>query len=362
MKKYTLISKGLLGATGVVSIVGSSLIANAAELTSVSLELLLAIDASDSISDQHFDAQIHALNNIFNDANFYNDFISPLKDNPSLNIDNPSLAVSIFQFGSETTGDRAGDAIFEPILDWTVFNEQHQSGIGQLDPNTINKIGGFTPIGDALGLMVDELSNNDYDGHRVVNLSSDGFETFSSVQLSVATRDAFTSRVTFNVLAIPAIDGQIEKNISSSEQENYNLNVLQSIVDRYPTLPPQYKNKNLAGNPAFLMLDYVTGEKTIEEAFRLKLGLETIGYAPPLRPSVDEPSTDDTNTTGSDSTNTDSTGTGSTDSTGSIGAGSIGTGTDTIGESAAENIPEPSSLLGLLTISLLGLLRYKKKA
>ncbi|WP_107666911.1 DUF1194 domain-containing protein [Cyanothece sp. BG0011] len=363
MQKTTLISKGFLSASCVASILGCSLTANAAGLTPVSLELMLLIDASDSISSQHFDAQINALNNIFNDANFYNDFLLPLKDNPALNIDDPSLAVSIFQFGAATTGDTAGDPILNPILDWTVFNEQHQSGIGQLDPNTITKIGGFTPLGDTLGIVIDELANNDYEGHQTVNLSSDGFDTFSSMSVPLATREAFRSGVTFNVLAIPAIGGQIEQNSFNSEEDDYDLDILQAIVDRYPNLPPQYKNNNLAGNAPFLMLDYATGEKTIEDAFRLKLGLETIGYAPPSRPSVDEPDTEPTDTL--DPTNTGGTGT----STGTIGqptadTGDIGTGTGIIGEPTADpaNIPEPNFLWGLLSISLLGLLGHNKRA
>ncbi|MGK7962185.1 DUF1194 domain-containing protein [Crocosphaera sp.] len=346
MKKYTLISKGVLGTTGIVSILGFAAMANAAQLTPVSLELAIIIDASESISQDSFDRQLVALDNIFNDPNFYNDFVSPLKDIPSLNIDDPSLAVGIFQFGSKNNGrfhSTTDIPILEPILDWTVFNEQRQSGIGSLNPSNINKVGGLTPLSDLLSLMTDELSNNDYDGHQVINLSSDGLETYSETTFSKATRDAFITGVTFNALVIPStgtVTVQGERVSSGNLDESYDVQVLQSIVDRYGFLEPEDKNNNLAGNPAFVMLDYATGEKTLEDAFRLKLGLETIGRAPAARPDVDEP-------------NTDSSG---------PGRDSSGPGEGTVGNPAAQHIPEPSSLFGLLSVSLLGFLRQKKKA
>ena len=144
------------------------------------------------------------------------------------------------------------------------------------------------------------------------------------------------------------------------------------MVDRYPFLEPRLKNNNLAGNPAFLMLDYATGEKTLEEAFRLKLGLETIGRAPASRSNVDEPGTDPTAPTspgtGSDPTAPTSPGTGidpnahTSPGTGIDPNAPTSPGTGTIGEPTAQHIPEPGSLLGLLSVSLIGLLRHKNKA
>lgn len=222
MKKSTLISKGLLGTTFAASILGYGLTANAAGLTQVSLELALLIDGSDSISDEHFYDQIDALGNIFNDPNFYNDFVLPLKGKQvadhknygqTVVINDPSVAVSIYQFGSGIDPDNRQLVypVLEQIADWTVFNGQHQSGMGQLDSMTINKVGGFTPIGDVLDLMIKEFSNNSYDGHQTVNLSSDGFETESSS--SVNSLDMafllFDSGVTSNALAIPTtLDAQ----------------------------------------------------------------------------------------------------------------------------------------------------------
>ncbi len=341
MKKSTLISKGFLGTTCVASILGYGLAGNAAVLNPVTLELALLIDASESISEEHFYDQIDALNNIFNDPNFYNQYVLPLRGrevqshrnrNETIVIDDPSVAVSIFQFGSEInpSDGTAGDPIFEQIVDWTVFNEQHQSGIGQLNSSNVDKVGGLTPIGDILSLMVDELSNNAYDGDMVVNLSSDGFETYSTANLSRVTMDAFRSRVTFNALVVPAtLDGSRETALHNSD-DLYNLSTLQTIVDRFgDKVSPERKNNNLTGNPAFIMLDYATGEKTLEEAFRLKLGLETIGTAPdPIEPPTTDPQGDP----------------------------------EADPEADPEKVPEPSSLLGLLMISVLGLLRYHKKA
>ncbi len=341
MKKSTLISKGFLGTACLASILGYGLAGNAAVLKNpVSIELALLIDGSESISDQDFDDQIDALNNIFNDPNFYNQYVLPLKglevqdhktrkpDTPPIVINDPSVAVSIFQFGSEINPNdgTAGDPIFEQIVDWTVFDEQHQSGIASLNPSTINKVGGLTPIGGIIGMMVDELLDNAYNGDMVVNLSSDGFDTFSSATLSEATRYAFRKGVTFNALVVPAT---LSEKVTSTSDDLYDLSTLERIVDRYPNMNPQRKNNNLTGNPAFIMLDYATGEKTLEEAFRLKLGLETIGTAPP---PIEPPTTDPQGDPEADP------------------------------QADPEKVPEPSSLLGLLMISVLGLLGHHKKA
>ena len=189
MKKLTLISKGLLGTTCAASILGYGITANAAGLTSVSLELALLIDGSGSISGREFDNQLNALHNIFNDGNFYSDFVQPLKgkevqdhNNPdqTVVINDPSIAVSIYQFGSQvnTTNGRS-TAILEQIVDWTLFDEGNQSGMGGLDPVNVDQVGGFTPIGEMLNSIIDEFSDNAYDGHKTVNISSDGFETNS---------------------------------------------------------------------------------------------------------------------------------------------------------------------------------------
>lgn len=329
MKQSTLISKVLLGTTSLAWILGYGLTANAAGLTNVSLELALLIDASEGISEEDFYGQLDALSNIFNDDNFYNDFVLPLKGlevrnhngnrfDPSdtIVIDDPSVAISVFQFGTEfdpVTKD-VGEPILEQIVDWTVFNEEHQSGIGQLNAT---KIGGVSPLSDVLLLIVNELDNNAYNGRRVTNLSSDGFNTyspFSSTDLPNATRDAFLAGVTFNTLAIPIN----RPGGAEGSGEFYDVSSLTMISDRFSFLNQEHKNSNLTGNPAFLMTDYVTGQKTLEEAFRLKLGLETIGKEPPpVKPTGLDP------------------------------------------ESA--NVPEPSSLFGLLIMGLLALFPGNKK-
>lgn len=364
MNKNTLIYRGFLGATCVTSICGYSLAANAADLTPVSLELAILIDSSDSIAEKEFYDQIRALNNIFNDGNFYNDFVSPLKgvevkdpNDPDgkIVIDNPSVAVGVYQFGGFLDDDLIGQPIFESIMDWTVFNEQHQSGAVGLNVNTVDKIGGVTPISSTLGLIINELSNNDYHGHQVVNFSSDGFETFSDLNYLDATEQAYRTGVTFNALVIPALGLQKERlNVGD---ELYSIRSLRTLVDRYSRRPPERKNNNLVGNPAFIMEDYATGEKTLEEAFRLKLGLEIIGRAPSRPEPTPDPDPDPTPDP-DDNLDPGDLSDGGSDDLSDGGPDDLPDG----GIDPAEQIPEPSSLLGLLTISLLGLLRHKKKA
>ena len=119
------------------------------------------------------------------------------------------------------------------------------------------------------------------------------------------------------------------------------------------------------GNPAFIIEDYATEEKTLEEAFRLKLGLEIIGRAPSRPEPTPDPddNLDPGDLSGGDSDDLSDGGPGDlpdgdSDDLSDGGPGDLPDG----GIDPAEQIPEPSSLLGLLTISLLGLLRYKKKA
>ncbi|MGB5596857.1 MAG: DUF1194 domain-containing protein [Crocosphaera sp.] len=316
MKKSTLITKSLLTVAGSFSILGYGLEVNAAKLTPVDIELAFLIDASKSISDQDFYGQINALNNIFNDPNFYNDFVLPLGQNPNHdpNID-PSLAIAVYQFGTEVDATGRNKAIVEQIVDWTVYNEENQSGIGQLQANTIEKIGGFTPIGDALDVVVKDLLNNDYQGKMTINFSGDAFDTFSTISYLKASQNAFRKDVTINALAISADPGLAEAAGFEEGDPRYNLSALQTIVDPYSSIPDQHKKKNFDGDPTFVMLDYVKGNSTLEDALRLKFAEETTGKLPPPKKE----------------------------------------------ESQIEKVPEPSSFLGLLVISLLGLLGQQKK-
>ena len=93
------------------------------------------------------------------------------------------------------------------------------------------------------------------------------------------------------------------------------------LTDPYSFLGVQ--RKNFDGDPAFVMLDYVTGEKTLADALRLKVAEETTGFLPvpslPPEEQIVDPSAD------------------------------------------PENIPEPSSLLGLLTMGVWSLYKQYKK-
>ncbi|MEA5534883.1 DUF1194 domain-containing protein [Crocosphaera sp. XPORK-15E] len=310
MKSFTLLPKTLIGTACAFSVLSYGLGASAANLTPVDIELVFAIDASNSISQDDYDKQINSLNNIFSDPNFFNEFVKALP--------NKSLAVSAYQFG--TVGQ---NQIVTQIADWTLINQDNPSSAASFGQKLVTggqaKIGGLSPIGNAIDTIVNDLLTNDYEGHKVINLSSDGFNFGSTIHPFIAAGKAYQEFVTINALAIPA--SQSDNNSPLTSSTTYNLSTLQKIVDPYPTVDPQFKNKNFDGRSAFVMTEYADGEMLLEEAFRSKLKKETTGeLLNPPDPSGDPDPSDDPQT-----------------------------------------VPEPSSLLGLLGISLLGLFGQRKR-
>jgi hypothetical protein len=111
----------------------------------------------------------------------------------------------------------------------------------------------------------------------------------------------------------------------------YNLPRIQKIVNPYPG----NENTNFDGSPAFIMMDYAKGEKSLADALLLKLGKETIGEtlfssSPPLTPpgSIKNPP----------------------------GSGGNPPTSGTSGNSS-QTIPEPNAILGLLSVATLGLIK-----
>ena len=329
MKKSTLTYKGLLASASVLSILGGTLQAKAATL--VDIELALVVDGSGSISQQVFDEHIAAIDDLFNDENFYEDFVSPLRFvDPS--ITDPSIAVGFYQFGTVANSVGIHEVAIEKLADWTLFNQENQS---KIDLSNVQKIGGFTPIADVIQYVSEELlSNNDYEGYKVINSSTDGFDNSSTIDPLNAARKAFRDGITINALALPSDGNIVEGNGSGKE---YDEGFLRMLVDPYSFLGVQ--RKNFDGDPAFLMLDYATGEKTLADALRLKVAEETTGFLPvsPLPPEEQIQQLPEDNT--EDPT------------------------TELIVDPSAdpENIPEPSSLLGLLTMGVWSLYKQYKK-
>ena len=314
MKKSTLIYKGLLASASVISILGSTLGAKAATL--VDIELALVVDGSGSISQAVFDEHIAAIDSIFNHANFYEDFVKPLGKNPS-------LAVGFYHFGTVENNLGIHEVTIEKLTDWTVYNQENKSGINL---NNVQKIGGFTPIGNVIDQITEELLNNDYESYKyqtekrnftgtntVINLSSDGFNNLSTINPLKAAQKAFKEGVTINALALPS-DVTFTQEVSGKEEQRYDEDFLWSVVDPYPTYK-KLKNPD-EQTDAFVIFDYAKGEQSLVDVLRLKVTKETTGVLPVSPPVNSEP----------------------------------------------ENIPEPTSLFSLLAMGVWGLCKqYKKK-
>ncbi|MGK7939659.1 MAG: VWA domain-containing protein [Crocosphaera sp.] len=325
MKQSSLAYKGFLVSASFLSIFGVSLPVKAGTLTPVTIELALLHDASDSIPQPIFDELMNATNDIFNNSNFYEDFVSPLRYiDPSL--ENPSIAVGFYQFGTVQNDEGTHDVVIEQFAPWTVYNEKNQSGV---DLRNVRKIGGFTPVGDAIDKVRKDLLENDYEGHKVINFSSDGFDNSSRLNPFLRAQQTYKDSITLNAIALP---GEANLNEGIGSQKPYDEDFLRQLVSPYAVWGVEGKNFN-EEVPAFLMLDYVTGEKTLADAFRLKIAQETFGFlpAPPPPPNDAPPNPPDD------------------------------APPDPLDRSNTESIPEPSSLLGLLTIGVWHLCKQYKK-
>ncbi|GBF81963.1 DUF1194 domain-containing protein [Aphanothece sacrum] len=329
MKNTNLISAVFIGSTCTLSVLGYGMSAKAAALKSVDIELAFLIDGSASISQSDFNAQINTLSKIFSATNFYDVFVKPLSTK--------KLAVSAYQFGTQGT---LNTPVISQLADWVLIDEQNQKA-GRafsldLSDGINTKLGNFTPIGDAVSFVTNALLKNQYDGKKVVNISTDGFNTHEIINPSDAAVNAFFREVTINAIVIPATQSDIGGKIPNPL---YDLAKIKSIIDPYPNFPSEYKNKNFDGSPAFIITDYATGKMSLEDALLLKLGKETIGekkiisvppliFDPPKTP-VSDPST--SNTPDSETAlNSDQT------------------------------IPEPNAILGLLSLGILGLIKKIK--
>ena len=213
--------------------------------TPVPLELILAVDASGSVSDDEFDLQVKGLAAAFRDP----DVISAIRDaGPG------GIAVALMQWSSP------GHQVM--AVNWQVVSDRASA---ELLAQQIIAVGrlilGETAIDRALRFAVAEISTNDYSGRRwVIDLSGDGATNWGGLP-DEARDEAVAAGITINALA---------------------------IVNEQPDLDRYFQDHVIGGIGAFVVT--ATDYEDFARAIRFKLieeiqGRPAAGLSPSLWPS-----------------------------------------------------------------------------
>ena len=167
----------------------------AAWAQAVDLELVLAVDASSSVSSEEFDLQMHGLAEAFRDPRV----ASAIQAGGDLGI-----AVAMVQWADNRRQFLA--------VDWTAIRDSAAAeGFADVIDRTPRfVVGGGTAIGGAIQFSVRELQRNSFQGRRqVIDLSGDGRANQGAQPADVRDR-AVAAGVTINGLAILNEDPNID--------------------------------------------------------------------------------------------------------------------------------------------------------
>ncbi len=168
----------------------------------VDLELVLAVDASSSVSAAEFDLQMHGLAEAFREPSV----IQAIRASGDL-----GLAVALVQWS-----DDRGQFL---AVGWTVVrDETSATALGdEIEATPRFLIGGATAIGDALQYSIRQIEGNDFEGRRkVIDVSGDGRANQGAHPAQL--RDAALAQgITINALAIlnedPTVDSYYFANV-----------------------------------------------------------------------------------------------------------------------------------------------------
>lgn len=154
---------------------------------SVDLELVLAVDASSSVSAEEFDLQMQGLAEAFRDPRV----LQAIRASGDL-----GLAVSLIQWSDSRKQYVA--------VDWTLVTDAAAAGAFAEEVAETPRflIGGGTAIGSALRFAVRQLETNDFRGRRrVIDVSGDGRANQGADPADLRD-DAVALGITINGLAI----------------------------------------------------------------------------------------------------------------------------------------------------------------
>ncbi len=207
--------------------------------TAVDLELILAVDASGSVSEAEFDLQVRGLAGAFRDP----DVVAAIRDaGPT------GVAVALVQWSSP------GQQIV--AVDWSVVSDgDSAAALAQRILGAGRLIMGETAIGDALAFSMGLLTTNEFAGRRrVIDVSGDG-ETNWGPSPDRARDRVVAAGITINGLA---------------------------VANEQPALGEYYRAHVIGGTGAFVVA--ATDYADFARAIRIKLIQEMragpISYAP----------------------------------------------------------------------------------
>jgi len=182
-----------------------------AEDVPVDLELILAVDASSSVSSEEFDLQMRGLAEAFR---------NPLVGAAIRAMGDRGAVVSLVQW--------AGNRKQVQVIDWQIVRDEAEAEAlaALIDRSGRQMVGGGTAIGSLIQYGMNQIARNGYSGKRkVIDISGDGRTNQGAYPSNYRDR-AVAEGVTVNGLAI------------LNEDPN---------VDRY------YRSQVIAGTGAFVM-------------------------------------------------------------------------------------------------------------
>jgi hypothetical protein len=210
----------------------------------VDLELVLAVDASSSVSSDEFNLQIQGLAEAFRDPRV----LQAIRASGDLGV-----AVSLFQWSDSRKQILA--------VDWTLVTDVDQAVAfaDEVSDTPRFLIGGSTAIGGALKFAIRLIVDNDYNGRRrVIDLSGDG-------RANQGTRPA------------PLRDAAVDLGIT--------INGL-AILNEDPVVADYYRSNVIGGTGAFIMTanDYESYALAILIKLIREIAGAPIARAPPRAP------------------------------------------------------------------------------
>ena len=202
---------------------------------SVDLELVLAVDASSSVSEAEFELQIQGLAEAFRDPRV----LQAVRASGDL-----GLAVAMIQWSDARKQFLA--------VDWTLVTDAEAAVAfaKEIAATPRYVIGGGTAIGSALKFALRQFDNNDFNGRRrVIDVSGDGRANQGAHP--AALRDAAVALgITINGLAIvnedPAVADYYRVNViggtgafimTANDYESYALAILIKLIKEIAGAP-----------------------------------------------------------------------------------------------------------------------------